>query len=136
MSSNVNVAGQHQHAENRGSRGPDLHYVNKHLATHCRGVFEYSSQELEQYFEAPIESAIGYIFRDKDILEEALESPRSSRSCVGDSHRDIGITGNDNLAARGRAMMESIIREDCHNLEVTRDSKFYACRQGFEFDVR
>lgn len=100
----------------------DRHFVAEHLAQHHRGVYEYSDADQEIYFEAPIETILGYIFNDKDLLEEALESPGSSRRCVGDSHRNLGLNGNLAMANRGQAMMEGIIRADCEAMNITKYS--------------
>lgn len=56
-----------------------------------------------------IETIIQYKFTNADLLEEALESPHSGVTCVGESHRHLGIEGNKGLAAIGAKAIELVL---------------------------
>jgi len=58
-----------------------------------------------------------YQFTNPDLLEEALESPGSGVSCVGDSHRHF-TDGNKGLATVGEAVMKLVLKDQCYLFKI------------------
>jgi hypothetical protein len=78
-----------------------------------RGVRKFAGQNSSMWLEH-VQSIIQYQFHDPDILEEALESPSSGITCVGNTHRDLGNGGNKRLAAVGTRAMELLLMSECY----------------------
>jgi len=58
-----------------------------------------------------------YQFTNTDLLEEALESPGSGVSCVGDSHRHF-TDGNRGLANAGEAVMKLVLKDQAYLFKI------------------
>jgi hypothetical protein len=80
-------------------------------------VRKFAGQNSSKWLEH-VQHIIKYEFHDPDVLEEALESPDSGVTCVGNSHRDIGRGGNKRLAAVGRRAMELVLMNECYRVGI------------------
>lgn len=81
-----------------------------------RGVTASARADASSWRES-VEDIIGYRFNDPDVLEEALESPGSGVTCVGERHRYF-TDGNLGLAAVGWAVMELDLRDQCYLYKI------------------
>lgn len=64
-----------------------------------------------------IQSTIRYVFKNPDLLEEALESPGSGVTCVGKSHRHFE-DGNRGLAKVGQSAMKLLLRDQYYLFQL------------------
>ncbi|RDL32944.1 uncharacterized protein BP5553_08383 [Venustampulla echinocandica] len=64
-----------------------------------------------------IQTIIQYTFKNPDLLEEALESPNSGVTCVGQSHRHFE-DGNRGLAKVGQSAMKLLLRDQCYLFQI------------------
>jgi hypothetical protein len=94
---------------------------HSHPPSSPRGVRSLAGQDSSKWLEH-VQNIIQYRFHDPDILEEALESPGSGVTCVGNTHRNLGRGGNKRLAAVGTRAMELVLMSECYYVG-TRESR-------------
>jgi hypothetical protein len=101
--------------------------LHDHRPYRSRGVRKFAGHVSSRWLEN-VQQIIKYEFRDPDILEEALESPGSGISCVGNSHRVIR-NGNTWLAAVGSRVIELVLIDQYYDADV--DYGKSPCRPSF-----
>ena len=65
-----------------------------------------------------VQAILGHVFRNVDLLEEALESPGSGVTVVGKTQRHF-LDGNRGLAKVGEAVMTLVLRDQCYLFYMT-----------------
>ncbi|KUJ24401.1 uncharacterized protein LY89DRAFT_551177, partial [Mollisia scopiformis] len=82
-----------------------------------RGIYSRPGSLTEEQVGDAIEELIVYQFENRDLLLEALESPKSGITCVGQGNRPIP-DGNKALANLGKAVMNLALMEQLYEYQI------------------
>ena len=86
-----------------------------------RGVLTSAGKDESRWLEV-LQIILQYQFQNPDLLEEALESPKSGVTCVGSSHRHFH-DGNQGLAKVGEAVMKLVLLDQFYLFKIP-ESKY------------